>query len=910
MPVQRFSSRQQRLDASFLAPRLSGAQAYDRIAGYFRSSILEVAGEALESVAGVVRVVCNSDLDPADVASAKAANEAMRREWCAATPEKLAESERGRDRFACLYQLLAARKLQVRVLPNERFGFIHGKAGVITQADGRQTAFLGSVNESYTAWRVNYELLWEDDSAEAVRWVQDEFDALWDSPVSIPLSSAIVEDIERLSRRSVIRSVPEWRSEPVTAAPLIEAPVYRREAGLWEHQKYFVDLAFRMHRGLQGRHGARFVLADQVGLGKTLQLAMAAELMALIGDKPVLILAPKPLVWQWQDELHTMLDMPSAVWDGRQWVDENDIVYPNRGPIAIRDCPRWVGIVSTGLITRRSEVADILADMDFECVILDEAHRARRRHLTSGQEYERAEPNNLLKFMQDISSHTKSLLLATATPVQLHPVEAWDLLDALNRGDGAVLGRIGSPWLDAEAALTLVTGDAPLPTDELKMWDWLRDPFPPASEGLDYAVLRRSLNLDDETTVVPGNAFDRLRPPDRTRMRNAFKDHIQNHNPFIRHIVRRTREFLENTINPDNNEPYLKPVKVMLHGERDQDAILLPPFLSDAYAQAEEFCDLLKERSAGNGFLRTLLLRRVGSTMEAGRLTAERMLRNWAETVDLEESDNDAMDEDNETTATVASSLILEAAERDALQRFIRMLEANQARDPKYIVVKRLLQEQGWLGLGCIIFSQYFDSVWWLANQLSAELPNEKIGIYAGAQKSGLMEAGLFNAVSREDIKTMARQHEMRLLLGTDAASEGLNLQYFGTLINLDLPWNPTRLEQRKGRIQRIGQVRDTVDVYNMRYAGSVEDQVHSILSERLQSITALFGQLPDVLEDVWVQVAQGENERAKQIIDNVPERHPFDLRYNRITHVNWESCATVLNAISRKQYLSRGWRK
>ena len=50
------------------------------------------------------------------------------------------------------------------MVPDAHFGLIHGKAGVITLADGRQTAFLGSVNESMTAWRLNYKLLWEDDS--------------------------------------------------------------------------------------------------------------------------------------------------------------------------------------------------------------------------------------------------------------------------------------------------------------------------------------------------------------------------------------------------------------------------------------------------------------------------------------------------------------------------------------------------------------------------------------------------------------------------------------------------------------------------------------------------------------------------------------------------------------------------
>ena len=77
----------------------------------------------------------------------------------------------------------------------------------------------------------------------------------------------------------------------------IETPVYRQQAGLWEHQKYFVKLAFNAHLHAPG--GARYVLADQVGLGKTVQLAMAAELMALVGTKPVVVLAPKTRLWQW-----------------------------------------------------------------------------------------------------------------------------------------------------------------------------------------------------------------------------------------------------------------------------------------------------------------------------------------------------------------------------------------------------------------------------------------------------------------------------------------------------------------------------------------------------------------------------------------------------------------------------------
>ena len=93
-----------------------------------------------------------------------------------------------------------------------------------------------------------------------------------------------------------------------------------------------------------------------------------------------------------------------------------------------------------------------------------------------------------------------------------------------------------------------------------------------------------------------------------------------------------------------------------------------------------------------------------------------------------------------------------------------------------------------------------------------------------------------------------------------------------------------------------------------MRYAGSVEDRVHALLSERCEHISALFGQLPDTLEDVWVQVALGELAEALRTIDAVPEQHPFRLRYRDVRHVDWESCARVLDDAVRRRRMEEGW--
>jgi hypothetical protein len=820
-------------------------------------------------------------------------------------------AEAARTRLSRLHEFLRSGKLEVKVLPDHHFGLIHGKAGVITLVDGSKTAFLGSVNESRAAWTMNYELLWEDPSLEAVAWVQEEFDALWTHHSAVPLADFILHDISRLSQRVVIPSVTGWtnpaetgKEDPPPASVFVEAPVYRRQAGLWEHQKYFVKVAFDAHLHTPG--GARFVLADQVGLGKTIQLAMAAELMALTSERPILVLAPKTLIWQWQDELLELLDMPSAVWDGGQWIDERGVEHPAIGPQGIQKCPRRVGIVPTSRAIFRCDDAEHLKQIEYECIVVDEAHNARRQNLGEGRDGEKPDPNNLLAFLYEMSSRTKSMLLATATPVQLRPVEAWDLLDILSRGSEAVLGGAWSKWRRPEEALGFIMGEAPLPSDDLEKWQWIRTPLPPRTEHRDFDILRRSLGLPDMQASANGSDWDRLKPPDKTRVRQLFPRFIDQHNPFIRHIVRRSRKYLEETCDPSTGEPYLKPIRVELLGEGEEDAIRLPIYLREAYGLAEEFCRLLSTRMKGSGFLRTLLLRRVGSSIAAGRRTAQEMLASWRDISAAARVDVESDDEPSAEIETMSRTLTDE--ERTLLHRFVKTLEANQERDPKYAVVLDCLQGRAWLEKGCIVFSQYFDSVDWLARELTEYLPGETIAIYAGGGQSGVWQGGAFILVEREDIKARVRSGDIRLLLGTDAASEGLNLQRLGTLINLDLPWNPTRLEQRKGRIQRIGQLNDTVYVYNMRYLGSVEDRVHQLLSERLQDIYNLFGQIPDVLEDVWIDVAMGKIEQAKQVIAGVPRRHPFELRYQTIKTTDWETCVQVLSSAAKKQVLIQPW--
>ncbi|MDP1525047.1 MAG: phospholipase D-like domain-containing protein [Rhodocyclaceae bacterium] len=930
--IQRHSSRRSRLDQSVLKQRLTGAISYDRIAGYFRSSLFEIAGEAIASVAGPVRIICNSDLDPQDLITAAAAQAALRRSWCAGKPEDAPPA--ALPRYQALYAALTSKKMEVRVLPDSAFGLIHGKAGVVRSADGSATAFMGSVNESLSAWKLNYELLWEDDDPETIAWVQEEFDALWNDARAIDLACCpfIVQDVERIISRKVIEPTElQAIVDPTAAAAAaaVETPVYRREQGLWPHQKYFARLALERHR----LGGARLVLADQVGLGKTVQLAMAAMLMALDDPDggPILVLAPKPLLQQWQDELMELLLLPSARWNGRAWVDENDLEYPSDGAKSLGKCPRRIGLVSQGLVVRGlSEAVSQLLSRRYTCVIVDEAHRARRRKVpkveaNADEINERADPNKLMTFLREIGPKTKSMLLATATPVQLHPVEAWDLLHTLSHGNEGVLGgwTHTSPWFQASRCLDIATGDATVPSaDAREGWEYVRDPLPSKFEDPAFDRIRRSLDASDTRWQFTPESLDNLSPAiRRVQLQNGLlPNYGENFNPLLRCIVRRTRAYLEATINPATGGYFLPKVTVKLFGEDETGALTLGSYLRDAYQEAEAFSQLLQQRVKGAGFFKTLLLRRMGSSMEAGRRTVAKLLGEEPDTLDDEDED----DAEEEMPAQVgrppqgvSDFKNFTDAEIASLRRCLDLLKQGGNNDPKLEALIGYLRgthpgvSRSWLDLGCILFSQYYDTVRWIGDEMAkrAEFAGMDIGLYAGSNRSGLWRDGKFQRCDRNVLKARVRAGDLKLLLGTDAASEGLNLQRLGTLINIDLPWNPTRLEQRKGRIQRIGQARSEIWIANLRYRGSVEDRVHQVLADRLEAIHGLFGQIPDTLEDVWVQVALNDEQAANQLIDRTTAtRNPFDTKYSKVEDADWETCASVLNASSMRELLSHGW--
>ena len=324
-----------------------------------------------------------------------------------------------------------------------------------------------------------------------------------------------------------------------------------------------------------------------------------------------------------------------------------------------------------------------------------------------------------------------------------------------------------------------------------------------------------------------------------------------------------------------------------------------------AYQAAEAFTVELKKRTKAAGFMKTLLLQRICSSFASGRSTAAKMLRR------------EVLEDEEEVKQIEEALSALTSVEAGHLRTIVDELSRPEARDPKLAAVRYFLTQhrtegKTWIEHGCIVFSQYYDTAYYFGAELAKLLPGEPVGVYAGSGKSGLFRGDDFASVEREDIKAAVKKHEIRLLVATDAACEGLNLQTLGTLINVDLPWNPSRLEQRLGRIKRFGQARRTVDMLNLVYHDTQDEKVYQVISRRMKDRYDIFGGLPDTIEDEWIETVERLDEMMDEYIHlRKNARDVFEMRYQETIDPDrdrWELCSRVLARRDVVDRLSMPW--
>lgn len=155
-----------------------------------------------------------------------------------------------------------------------------------------------------------------------------------------------------------------------------------------------------------------------------------------------------------------------------------------------------------------------------------------------------------------------------------------------------------------------------------------------------------------------------------------------------------------------------------------------------------------------------------------------------------------------------------------------------------------------------MVFTQYTDTMDFLRVRLARE-PDLRIMCFSGRGGEVRENDGTWRTVTREAAKRHFREGKADVLLCTDAAAEGINFQFCGSLVNYDMPWNPMRVEQRIGRIDRLGQKHPVIRIVNLHYSDTVEADVYLALRKRISLFTSVVGRLQPILARMPGIIAQ-----------------------------------------------------
>ena len=600
----------------------------------------------------------------------------------------------------------------------------------------------------------------------------------------------------------------------------------------------------------------KLLIADEVGLGKTIQAGLLLRQAWLAGRaKRILVLAPKAVLKQWQIELHEKFNLNWPVYDGRKLRR-----YPSRalrGHNEHEVSPRrWheepVVITSSQLMRRQDRAAVLLDAQPWDLIVLDEAHHARRRAAGSPRE---GGPNQLLTLMRELKTRTRGLVLLTATPMQVHPIELWDLLDLL----GLPPEWTGPAFLEFFKQTTQ-------PSPSTEAFDRMARLFQTVER--DHGPVSRDAvqRLTKLSPLKAGTLLRALRDeasiPRRrleTAERRAGITVMRAHTPIRRLVSRHTRELLRRYAATGM-------LSTRIADRRIEDRFIdMSETERDLYkAVGEHISETAKrapsaERSAV-GFTMNVYRRRLASSFAALRATLERR-RDAAlhgAVVSAEASEDDVPDDEvldevpdaDDIAALTARALAFE--EHGEIEHLLKRIGAL-APDTKLGHLTDALNELARDGYDQVmVFTQYTDTMDFLRRVLR-ERDTSRVLCFSGRGGEIPVAGGpdAWRVIDREQVKRRFRDGEADLLLCTDAASEGLNFQFCGALVNYDMPWNPMRVEQRIGRIDRVGQRHASIRVVNLHYEGTVETAVYRALRRRIGLFEQVVGRLQPILAEM-----------------------------------------------------------
>ena len=895
----------------FFVPTLSSSVRYDRATYTFSPEALIVAAAGLAGLinnGGTMRLICHHQLQK-DVVQAiidgqRAAEDAVldslaNRDITEVDPHNLA----GLHHLKLLTWLVKEGRLEIRVaIPRLGGGIFHQKVGIFTDEQGYSIAFTGSLNESRLGWLVNDESLtvfnsW--DSQPYLAPLVSEFERLWrnqaDSSMVIPIPEALRQNLIEFAPaappdfkapigtrqakddgRSPLRN-ELWEAISHALVNDPQTTIETTAAELWPHQ-----LSFWRRYGRDVEAPPRVLIADEVGLGKTIQAGAVLKTLINRGQADrVLILTPAVARWQWQQELRHKFNIEVPVLDRRgaqlQFVSSDG----SRGVVGNAPWRQARRLILSYDWLRRNVDGFFADSPEYDMVVFDEAHHARYLEVSNAL---RRRDNSYLRMLKRLSSCTQGLMLLTATPMQIDPSELWALLQTLD-ADGQ--------WTEAEFRRFYDIDALP----SMEEWNaarqvYLRDGLPGSAEQI--AELARTSVAEarehlDYIRMPASNAvvLRRDMTPDRIRGSMSL---MRRSSSIKRAVSRHTRNLLRQYAQEgrlSQSIPHRNVLSVAVEMTEDERSLY-----DDIRALVREcYQGQTNVNRQALGFVMTHFRLRMGSSLYAFRRSLEdlyeRMQTGHSEEFQWDDlpvtGEDDYSDLDPETG--IPSPELTSSGQR-MLSDLLDRCRARVGPDSKFIgFLDQLAQLRSDGYTKVMVFSQFRDTQVWLREQLAKEAGEHLLAGLSGTDDWVFQpENRAFLPESREKVVQQFRERPEGILLCTETAAESLNFQFCSAIINYDIPWNPMRLEQRIGRIDRIGQQKPFIRIVHLFYRDTVEYDAYTAMEERIREFQKNVGTLQPILAANLESLIResvmdgGASRDVKQAVRNLAPSVGFDL--------------------------------
>lgn len=654
---------------------------------------------------------------------------------------------------------------------------------------------------------------------------------------------------------------PKWDEESAAQA-VIEAKV-----DLNPHQIEAATFAFR--NPLAGG----VILADEVGLGKTIETGLVLSQLWAEGKRSVLIVAPKSLRHQWQDELRNLFGIESEIIDTKSAriaeKSGGEILPSNRNLVLITN-EHFFNSYSSHIRAKR-----------WDLIVIDEAHKLRNVWRNGKNQAQRA------KLIRDTIRPFKKLLL-TATPMQNNLMELFGLTSFI---EDSILGTQESfqqtfqriPEEEREERLS-----------ELKY----------RMQKFFHRELRR--NVSDFIKYTKRNAVTFEFDPDdeEEHLRKDFESYLAREDilgipKMASHLLRLIyckllasssfalknsllgiyKRFMVFAATVDDRKLFN-----LLHDQIDS---TLRTVDGKKTLELEDFEKLLYKNVRPKSFdgLRNL----VGSSEIDDLIESESEIEeNYAED-DIEAAFHDDIKEISSEHAKILD----EAKEVLEFIQLTKKIRENTKGDALKRALERQFsqaREQGWPEKA-VIFTEFKTTQQYVINvleQMGLSLEND-IVIFNGS---------VGDAESRRNL-VLEFKEKKKIFLTTEAGAEGLNLQFCNLIINYDLPWNPQRIEQRIGRCHRYGQMLDVVVVNFVNKKNHADKRVLELLGEKFHLFEGAFGVSDEVLGEI-----QSGNDIEKEILSiylscRTPEE--IDKKFEEMLEQNRDSVDEKLRIAKEK---------